>query len=112
MTRKSLKKIELPEKIFTEVDLKELNITVSFIYSLFSDNASQNKFLARSGIFKNTMDCNKCHTETELCYIKRNYSPDGFYWVFRKPCRFYTSIRPKIVFEGSRLDMRIIILIM
>ncbi|KAG0422304.1 hypothetical protein DMUE_6221, partial [Dictyocoela muelleri] len=107
MIRKSLKKSELPEKISTEEDLKELKINESFRYSLFSDNATQNKFLARSGIFKNTIDCDKCHTETELCYIKRNSSPDGFYWICRKPCRFSTSIRTKSVFEGSRLDMRI-----
>ncbi|KAG0442035.1 hypothetical protein DMUE_0591 [Dictyocoela muelleri] len=79
---------------------------------MFADKKTQNVFLARLGIYRNSMICSLCFDDSILKYVKRKSSPDGYYWICRSTCRFSSSLRFRSFFEGSRLPMRTICFIM
>lgn len=104
--------IENEEKMLSEQELLDLKISEAYLNNIFSDKKSQNCFLASIGIFKNSRTCERCMDGSRLKYVKRKPSPDGFYWVCRKTCRFTSSVRKDSLFSETRLAMRTIFFIM
>ncbi|KAG0440039.1 hypothetical protein DMUE_2029 [Dictyocoela muelleri] len=100
------------EKILSEVDLMDLNITEKYLLNVFSDNISLNSFLASVKLFQNTMLCERCNDGTRLRHVRRKPSPDCFHWFCHKTCRSTASLRKDSIFSGSRLSMRTIVFIM
>ncbi|KAG0438095.1 hypothetical protein DMUE_3307 [Dictyocoela muelleri] len=112
MVRNSAKEIVKPEKPFTDEDFDSLTISETFLCKNMSSGHDSNIFLASSGIIVNTMLCPLCGDGTRMSYVKRKPSPDSFYWVCKKTCRFSCSVRKNSLFEGTKLQMKTIFLIM
>jgi transposase-like protein len=111
MKKFSTTKIVRDEIIYKNHELRSLKISEAYINDMFSSNERGNIFLVKVGIFYNSAMCSRCE-DTSLKYVKRKPSPDGYHWECKRACRNTLSLRSGSIFEGSRLPMRTLFLIM
>ncbi|KAG0440164.1 hypothetical protein DMUE_1941, partial [Dictyocoela muelleri] len=95
------------DMIFYNEGIMALTISESYLENIFAEYNSLNDFLCRLGLFANAQICS-AYENNRCRLVKRKSSPDGWYWVCRRPCTVSKSIRMNSFFESSKLKMKIL----
>lgn len=106
MVRISKTKIVHEDEIFEPNEIEEINLNEIYFENCFATFESQNEFLAKMQLIKNSNVCPNCFPVRNLNYVRNSASPDKYSWVCTRPCTYTCSLRKGSYFFNSKLSMK------